>query len=216
MAHIFGPASTSVARVTLGALVVLVLLAIGLLLVRQRTPWVTNENVVIDQPIQFSHERHVAGNGIDCRYCHQSVERSSFAGIPPTRTCMSCHNEVFADSAYLAPVRTSWRTGRPLVWNRVHDLPDFVFFNHSAHVSHGVGCATCHGRVDRMPLVRRTAPLTMQWCLDCHNAPERYVRPRAAVFDMDYQPPADQLALGRRLVREYGIRRLVDCYTCHR
>ena len=216
MPHVFGPAATTIGRTILGTVAGLAVLTVGVLLALQRSSWITGEDVVVDQPIQFSHERHVAGNGIDCRYCHVSVERSSFAGIPPTRTCINCHSQVFAEAEYLEPVRASWRTGAPLVWQRVHDLPDHVYFNHSIHVAKGVGCATCHGRVDRMPLIRQAAPLTMQWCLDCHREPERFVRPRTAVFDMEYQPPADQLALGRTLVERYQIRRLTDCYTCHR
>jgi hypothetical protein len=181
-----------------------------------RSPWVTQASVTQQQPIQFSHERHVAGNGLDCRYCHTSVEESAVAGIPPTATCMNCHTQIFADSPYLEPVRASFRSDQSIAWRRVHDLPDFAYFNHSIHVAKGVGCSTCHGRVDRMPLMWQEASLTMEWCLDCHNSPEKYVRPRSDVFAMDYEPPADQLMLGRRLVEEYGIRRLTSCSTCHR
>ena len=170
----------------------------------------------VEQPIQFSHERHVASNGIDCRYCHTSVETSAFAGIPPTKTCMNCHSQIFSNSPFLEPVRASFRTGESIQWTRVHDLPDFVYFNHSIHVNKGVGCSTCHGRVDRMPLMYQVASLQMQWCLDCHRNPERYVRPREAVYRMDYEPPADQLALGRKLVAEYQIQKLTSCSTCHR
>ena len=205
MAHIFGRASTTIGRVIIAAAAAVLVLTIALLLALQRSSWITGQDVVVEQPIQFSHERHVAGNGIDCRYCHTSVTQSSFAGIPPTRTCINCHSQVLADADYLEPVRASWRTGAPLVWQRVHDLPDHVYFNHSIHVAQGVGCATCHGRVDRMPLIRQAAPLTMQWCLDCHRSPELYVRPRSAVFEMDYEPPGDQRAVGERLVEEYGI-----------
>jgi hypothetical protein len=181
-----------------------------------RSPWVTGARVAREQPIQFSHERHVAGNGIDCRYCHTSVEESAFAGIPPTRTCMNCHSQIFATSPFLEPVRESLRTGRSIEWRRVHDLPDFVYFDHSIHVHKGIGCTTCHGQVDRMPLVWQEHSLQMEWCLDCHRNPERYVRPRSAVFRVDYQPPADQLELGRRLVEEYQIQKLTSCSVCHR
>jgi hypothetical protein len=182
----------------------------------QYSDFVTNAFVFRDQPIAFSHERHVAGNGIDCRYCHGSVETSAFAGVPPTKTCMNCHRQVFADSPFLDPVGSSFRDNKPLQWTRVHDLPDFVYFNHSIHVNKGIGCSTCHGRVDRMPLTYLANPLYMEWCLGCHRDPGRYVRPREAVFRMDYPLPPDQASLGRKLVSEYEIQSLTDCYVCHR
>jgi cytochrome c7-like protein len=181
-----------------------------------RSSWVTGANTFQEQPLQFSHERHVAGNGLDCRYCHTSVETSAFAGIPPTRTCMNCHSQIFAQSPYLEPVRASFRTDVSIQWRRVHDLPDFVYFNHSIHVNKGIGCTTCHGRVDRMPLMYQQASLQMEWCLECHRNPERYVRPREAVFQMNYEPPANQLELGRKLVADYQIQKLTSCSTCHR
>ncbi len=180
------------------------------------SPYVTGAYVEKEQPIQFSHERHVAGNGIDCRYCHTSVEDSSFAGIPPTKTCMNCHSQIFSNSPFLEPVRASFRTGESLQWRRIHDLPDFVYFNHSIHIAKGIGCSTCHGRVDRMPLMMQTETLKMQWCLACHRNPEQYVRPRQDIYRMDYEPPANQAELGRKLVAEYRIQRLTDCWTCHR
>ena len=215
MAQIFHRSTNTIARVSIfGAVFVLG----GLLWLTaevHRSSWNTDALVAREQPIQFSHERHVGGNGIDCRYCHTSVEKSSFAGIPPTKTCMNCHSEVFSNAPFLQPVRTSFENGTPLAWTRVHDLPDFVFFDHSIHVNKGVGCTTCHGPVDRMPLMWQEKSLQMEWCLDCHRNPEQYVRPRRAVFDVTYQPPADQLALGRRLVAEYEIQKLTSCSTCH-
>jgi hypothetical protein len=160
----------------------------------------------------------VADAGIDCRYCHTSVEQSAFAGIPPTKTCMNCHAQLWADSPILEPVRESWRTGRSIEWVRVHNLADFAYFNHSIHVSKGVGCVTCHGRVDEMPLMWKVNTLYMEWCLECHRNPERYLRPREHVFSMDWQPTEDQVALGRRLMQEYKIRDvrlLTSCSTCH-
>jgi cytochrome c7-like protein len=180
------------------------------------SPWVTGEHVAREQPIQFSHERHVAGNGIDCRYCHTSVEDSAFAGIPPTKTCMNCHSEIFSTSPFLEPVRESFRTGKSIQWTRVDDLPDFVYFNHSIHINKGVGCTTCHGQVDRMPLMRQEASLQMEWCVGCHRHPEDYVRPRDQVFSVEYVPPSNQAELGRRLVAEYKIQSLTSCSTCHR
>jgi hypothetical protein len=216
MAQTFHRSANAIFLVSLVGLVLLVGGLIALAYALQDSPYVTRAFIEREQPIQFSHERHVAGNGIDCRYCHTSVETSSFAGIPPTKTCMNCHSQIFATSPYLEPVRSSFRTGESIRWTRVHDLPDFVYFNHSIHVSKGIGCSTCHGRVDRMPLMFQVQTLQMKWCLDCHRNPERYVRPREAVFRMDYQPPADQVALGRRLVAEYRIQKLTSCSTCHR
>jgi hypothetical protein len=216
MSQVFHKATNTISKVTLGGLVVAVAGCLWLVLAVQRSSWASGEDVIVVQPIQFSHERHVAGNGIDCRYCHGSVEVSAFAGLPPTQTCMNCHTQVFAHAAYLEPVRQSWGSDRPLAWRRVYDLPDHVFFNHSAHVANGVGCTTCHGAVDRMPLIRQAVPLHMEWCLDCHSRPERYLRPRDRVFDVGYAPPPDQETLGRALMSAYGVRRLTDCHTCHR
>jgi hypothetical protein len=173
----------------------------------------------IEQPVPFSHQHHVRDDGIDCRYCHASVETSAFAGIPPLATCMTCHSQLFTDSPVLANLREAYRGGQPLRWNRVHDLPGFVYFDHSIHVAKGVGCSTCHGAVDRMPLMRRVQSLEMQWCLDCHRSPERYLRPRGEVFDVEWQPPPDQEARGRELRKAYHLRttrELTDCSTCHR
>ncbi len=173
----------------------------------------------IRQPIPFSHEHHVRDDGIDCRYCHASVETSSFAGVPPLATCMTCHSILFNDAAVLAPLRAGYAGGAPLAWNRVHDLPDFVYFDHSIHIAKGIGCSTCHGSVDRMPLMRRVASLYMQWCLDCHRRPEAHLRPPDRIFDMQWRPPPDQAARGAELLKAYGLRttrELTDCSTCHR
>ena len=216
MSQIFHRSANTIARVSIFGAVFFIAGLLGLLAEVNRSPWMTTARTARDQPIQFSHERHVAGNGIDCRYCHTSVEDSSFAGIPPTRTCMNCHSQIFANSPFLEPVRESFRTGRSLEWNRVHDLPDFVYFDHSIHVHKGVGCTTCHGQVDRMPLMWQDKSLQMEWCLDCHRSPERYVRPREAVFRADYVPPPDQAEVGKRLVEQYQIQKLTSCSTCHR
>jgi hypothetical protein len=216
MSQIFHRSANTISRVSIFGAVFIAAGLIGLLTQVNRSPWVTQARVAREQPIQFSHERHVAGNGIDCRYCHTSVEASRFAGIPPTKTCMNCHSQIFSNSPFLEPVRASFATGRPLQWNRVHDLPDFVYFDHSIHVSKGVGCTTCHGQVDRMPLMWQEQSLQMEWCLDCHRNPERYVRPKDAVFRVDYQPPSNQAELGAKLVAEYEIQKLTSCSTCHR
>ena len=173
----------------------------------------------IDQPVPFSHQHHARDDGIDCRYCHVSVETSAFAGIPPLATCMTCHSQLFTDAEVLAPLRAAYEAGPALKWNRVHDLPGFAYFDHSIHVAKGVGCSTCHGRVDRMPLTRRVASLYMQWCIDCHRHPEDVLRPRDRVFDMEWTPAHDQARIGAELRKSYGLRstrELTDCSTCHR
>jgi hypothetical protein len=216
MSQIFHRSANTIARVSIfGALFFIAGLFVLFAQVN-RSPWVTEARVARQQPIQFSHERHVAGNGIDCRYCHTSVETSSFAGIPPTKTCMNCHSQIFANSPFLEPVRESLRSGRSIEWTRVHDLPDFVYFDHSIHLHKGIGCTSCHGQVDRMPLVWQEQSLQMEWCTDCHRNPEQHVRPREDVFRVDYTPPSNQPELGRRLVAEYQIQKLTSCSTCHR
>jgi hypothetical protein len=184
----------------------------------ERSPYVTEVDVFREQPVPFSHEHHVSGLGIDCRYCHTTVETSAFAGLPATEVCMSCHSQIWKDSPMLEPVRESFRTGKPLRWTRVHDLPDFVYFNHSIHIAKGIGCESCHGRVDRMPLMRRTASLQMSWCLDCHDKPEGAIRPKGDVFRFgpDVRPVSHDDAL--RLMKDHGVEteQLLDCWTCHR
>lgn len=183
-----------------------------------RSPYVTGVDVATGQPVPFSHQHHVGELGLDCRYCHSSVMVSSSAGMPSTKTCMTCHSQIWSNSAWLIPVQTSWQLGTPIDWVRVYDLPDFVYFNHSIHVTKGVGCETCHGRVDQMPLTWKAESLQMTWCLDCHSEPRRFLRPAEEVLTMGYQPEENQLLLGEKLVDEYHIPvgRLTDCYTCHR
>ncbi|HSL24102.1 MAG TPA: cytochrome c3 family protein [Vicinamibacterales bacterium] len=219
MSQTFPRSANWLSRFSLIALFLLIALGLTLVMAVARTGYVTGQGEMLKQPIQFSHAHHVGGMGIDCRYCHTSVEDAAFAGIPPTKTCMNCHSQIWSQAPILEPVRASFRDGQPLTWTRVNDLPDFVYFNHSIHVNKGVGCATCHGPVDRMPLMYQDSPLTMQWCLDCHTAPERFLRPRDQVFNMNYQPPANQLELGARLRKEHKIapvEQLISCSTCHR
>jgi len=216
MSQIFPPSANSYARGSIIG-VLLLLGTLGLTLDRlSRSPYVTRADTVREQPVQFSHQHHNGGLGIDCRFCHTSVEKAASAGIPPTKTCMNCHSQIWLTSPYLEIVRASFRDDKPLHWTRVHDLPDFVYFNHSVHVKKGMGCATCHGRVDRMPLMRQEAPLQMGWCLDCHKNPAKYVRPRELVTQMDYVPPANQMEVGERLVKAYQVQSLTSCSTCHR
>ena len=216
MGQIFHPSTNTISRLTIfGSAILLVAVVVGLAAINE-SPYITEVGVARAQPVPFSHKHHVGDDGIDCRYCHTSVEESSFAGIPPTKTCMNCHTQIWPDSPMLEPVRESFRTGKSIQWTRVHNLPGFVYFNHSIHVHKGIGCVTCHGRVDKMPLMWRENTLYMDWCLGCHRAPERFVRPREYVFSMEYQAPADQLALGEKLVKEYHIEKLTSCSTCHR
>jgi hypothetical protein len=181
--------------------------------------YVTGQGVTVDQPVQFSHAHHAGAMGIDCRYCHTTVEESPFANIPPTKTCMNCHSQIWTNAQILEPVRASFRDNTPLSWTRVHDLPDFVYFNHSIHVAKGVGCATCHGRVDRMPLMLQENTLQMSWCINCHRNPAPNLRPRDQITNMAWERPADDPDQGQRLMKEYKIQDvmlLTSCSTCHR
>jgi hypothetical protein len=216
MPQVFHRSFNILARAAILAVVLVMGLAGWALYAMYRAPTVTGEGLVRLQPVPFSHEHHVGRLGFDCRYCHTTVEISSFGGIPPTKTCMNCHSQIWVGSAMLEPVRESFRTGRPLRWQRVHNLADFVYFDHSIHVAKGIGCVSCHGRVDRMPLTYQAQPLTMEWCLDCHRHPERQIRPKSEVFNMTWAPQGSQVEQGRKLVKEYGIRSLTSCSTCHR
>lgn len=217
MAQVFSKRFVLVLR--LCALAAFVLIAIVLVSYRVNARTDSPRLDAVEQPVPFSHKHHVRDDGIDCRYCHVSVETSAFAGIPPLSTCLTCHSQLFTNAPPLRALMVAYDTDRPLAWNRVHELPGFVYFDHSVHIAKGVGCVTCHGRVDEMPLTRRVASLYMQWCLDCHRAPERYLRPREHVFDMSWRPSGDQRELGAALARQYHLRstrELTDCSTCHR
>ena len=216
MSQIFHHSTNLISRLSIyGGVFILGLLGFALYEI-ELSPWYTDQNVAREQPVPFSHKHHAGELGIDCRYCHTSVETSAFAGLPPTETCMSCHSQIWTNAAMLEPVRASFRTGQSLEWTRVHDLPDFVYFNHSIHVNKGIGCSTCHGRVDQMPLTYSVNTLYMQWCIECHRNPAQFVRPRDQVFNIAYQYPDNQKELGMRLVKEYKIQSLTDCVTCHR
>ncbi len=242
--QIFPRNANTIARVSILGVVLLIGLFGWAIFTIFRSTYVTRQRLVVRQPVPFSHDHHVAGLGIDCRYCHTSVEKSAFAGIPPTETCMNCHKQIWTNADLLEPVRASYRDNVPLQWSRVHDLPDFVYFNHSVHVAKGIGCVTCHGEVDRMPLMYQDAPLTMEWCLDCHRDPEKYVRPREEVFNLNWDPekredflkyapavvpvPAkasepewqpsagDIQQLRTALGKRYNVQSLMSCSTCHR
>jgi hypothetical protein len=221
MAQIFRKSSNSIARVTLVGGFSGLFGFWGVVYLIYRSAYTTDQYVPREQEVPFSHQHHVAGLGLDCRYCHTSVEKSSFAGIPPTETCMTCHSRVWSDAPMLAPERQSLARQQPVHWKRVNDLPDFVFFNHSIHVQKGIGCSTCHGPVHQMPLTWKAHSLYMRWCLDCHEAPERHLRPKDQIYNMDWEPPPDQAQRGTRLAEEYHISRvrlnqLRDCSMCHR
>jgi len=225
MPQIFHRSFNTLSKVSIfGALFILAALGWALVVV-YRSPYVTGAEIARLQPVPFSHEHHVGRLGFDCRYCHTTVEVSAFAGIPPTKTCMNCHSQMWVGSEMLEPVRASFRSNRSIEWQRIHNLAQFVYFDHSVHIHKGVGCVTCHGRVDRMPLTWQVASLQMEWCLECHRAPERFIRPQREVFNMAWEPadekmadgrPYDQLTLGRELVGRNRIASRTSCSTCHR
>jgi hypothetical protein len=237
MAQIFHPSSNTFAKASIFGAVFFVAFIGYVVSAYDRSPWHTGVGTAKDQPVPFSHEHHVRGLGIDCRYCHTSVESSHFAGMPSTKTCMTCHSVVWTNAEILKPVRDSWVNNRPIQWNRVHNLPEFVYFNHSIHVAKGIGCSACHGQVDEMPLMWQVGTLQMEWCLDCHRNPEKFIRPREQVYNLHYDPVNDahlaeelhmpwdkakdfnsQEALGPQLVKDYHIHKeqLTNCSICHR
>jgi hypothetical protein len=179
-----------------------------------RTPWRRKEFEALDQPVEFDHRHHTQDDGIDCRYCHNTVEKAAVAGVPSTEKCMGCHAQIWNQSPMLEPVRRSYFSRMPIAYNRVHDLPDFVYFDHSAHVKHGVGCVSCHGRVDKMARVVQVAPLTMEWCLDCHRSPEHRLRPLDQVASVPPRSPSREESL--LVATQLGVEPLTHCTTCHR
>jgi hypothetical protein len=222
MPQIFHRSTNTLAKLSIfGGLFILAFVAWAVAEIN-RSSWNTGAFVEREQPVQFSHKHHVGDDGIDCRYCHTSVETSSSAGLPPTKTCMNCHSQIWNDSPYLEIVRESWRENKPIEWTRVHDLPDFAYFNHSIHVAKGVGCNTCHGQVDDMALVYQARSLQMEWCLECHREPERFLRPKSEVFNMKWRAENktdEQLAEGQKLKEQYAVRHkavMQSCSTCHR
>ena len=219
MAQIFHRSTNTIARVSIyGAVLILGIAAYVAWEVNQSS-YFTTAKLPLEQPVPFSHKHHAAELGIDCSYCHTSVETSSFAGLPPTATCMTCHSQIWVNSSMLEPVRASYQTDQSLAWTRVNALPDFVYFNHSIHVKKGIGCTTCHGQLGEMPITWRENTLYMRWCIDCHKHPEQFIRRREDVFRPIYHSPPDQLAMGRELVKEYGVKgaaALISCDTCHR
>lgn len=222
MAQLFPRSSNTLARLSIVSALLLAGAGLGTLYALQNSPYVTEVTEVKHQPVPFSHEHHVSGLGIDCRYCHWSVEKSSNANIPPPGLCMNCHKKVWADTEMLKPVRDAFKTGNSIEWVKIHKLPDFVYFNHSAHVNKGVGCATCHGPVNEMPLMYKANTLYMGWCLNCHRNPGPNLRPIHQVTNMNWHSDeawdsADRLAVnGVRKVPEGHINQLTNCAVCHR
>lgn len=219
MAQVFHRAANNVAKISIVAAVVLAVVASFVYTQIARSSYLTGQYVEKQQPVQFSHKHHVGDDGIDCRYCHTSVETSYSAGIPPTQTCMNCHSQIWSDSPYLEPVRASYRENKPIQWQRVHDLPEFVYFNHSIHIAKGVGCSTCHGQIDNMPAVYQEKTLQMEWCLQCHREPEKYLRPKSEIYNMQWQDSELTAEERLNLKADYKIRSqemMTSCSSCHR
>ncbi len=217
MAQVFSQQANQIIHLLLYAALAAVLVIPVVWVTLDRSDWTTARYIAFDQPVPFSHAHHVGEVGLNCQYCHQGVMTSASAGLPATEVCMTCHSQILKDAPVLAPIRASFETGEPVVWTRVNSLPDYVFFNHAAHVNNGVGCVTCHGRVDEMPLVSRAAPLTMEWCLGCHRDPAPNLRPPEEEFSMDWTAD-DPRKTGTTLMAAYHIHpdTLTDCYVCHR
>ncbi len=219
MAQIFDRSANFLARFSLLGIAVLAGLGLTGVLVVARSPYITNQWVTRDQPVQFSHKHHVGDDGIDCRYCHTGVETSAYAGVPPTKTCMNCHSVLYNNVGYLEIVRESYRTEQSIHWTKVHRLADYVYFNHSIHVNKGIGCSSCHGAVNEMALIYQNAPLNMEWCLECHRNPEQNLRTKDQIYNMSWKAPNDQAEVGKKLAAEYKLRstlELTSCSTCHR
>ncbi|MFH6784136.1 MULTISPECIES: cytochrome c3 family protein [Methylobacterium] len=219
MRQLFAPGADALLRLALltGAACLAALPVVGAGLVR--SSYVTGVGVAPAQPVPFSHKHHAGELKIDCRYCHTTVETQATAGIPPTHTCMTCHTQIWSGSEMLEPVRASYAKDQPLVWTRLNKLPGYVYYNHSVHVTNGIGCSTCHGSVTDMQLTYRANAFEMSFCLDCHRNPEKYVRPKDQILNMTWSPPANQAEIGPELVRQYHIRggeRLTECGICHR
>jgi hypothetical protein len=213
---LFRPSANSFLWLAIGTLAAAAIALPTIAVAWTRTPFSTGEERAPTQPVKFDHRHHVRDDGVDCLYCHSGARRTPNAGVPPTSLCMGCHGQIWTDSPEVAPVRESFFEGRPLHWKRVNGVPDFVFFDHSIHVNKGVGCVSCHGRVDEMGQVYQAKPLTMRFCLDCHREPEMYLRPLDKVTDMAWSPRRPQAEIGRELRSELGVRSVVDCSGCHR
>jgi hypothetical protein len=219
MAQIFNRSANTIAKASIVGLVILGGVIFYGITVFARSSYITGVAIDRPQPVQFSHKHHTGDDGIDCRYCHTSVETSNTAGLPPTQTCMNCHQQIWSDSPYLQIVRDSYRDNKPIQWERVHDLPDYVYFNHSIHVAKGVGCNTCHGQIDDMPAVHQVNTLQMEWCLSCHRQPENFIRPKSEIYNMNWRDDNLTAEQRKQLSSDYKLRApdmLTSCSTCHR
>jgi Cytochrome c7 and related cytochrome c len=216
MRALFPPWSDTIFRICLVLAVAGVVAVPTTMMIWVRTPYVTNQGDPVEQPVAFDHRHHVRDDGVGCLYCHYEATRSKNAGVPPTAICMNCHGQVWQESERLAPVRESWFRREPIRWRRVHQLPQFVYFDHSAHLSHGVGCSECHGRVDLMAQVYAVEPLTMQWCLECHTDPAPHLRPESEVANADWVPDRPRREIGDAVARELHVDPPVSCTGCHR
>jgi hypothetical protein len=219
MAQFFNKSANNIARISMVAAAVLAGSAFIAYTQISRSSYLTGQYVEKQQPVQFSHKHHVGDDGIDCRYCHQTVETTASAGMPSTQTCMNCHSQLWADSPYLEPVRASFRENKPIEWQRVHDLPEYTYFNHSIHIAKGVGCSTCHGQIDNMPAVYQENTLQMEWCLACHREPEKFIRPKSEIYNMQWQDGDLDTNERKQMKVDYRIRSkemLTSCSTCHR
>ncbi len=219
MAQLFNKSANNIARISMVSVAVLAGLAFLAYTQIARSSYLTGRYVEKQQPVQFSHKHHVGDDGIDCRYCHSTVETTASAGMPSTQTCMNCHSQIWADSPYLEPVRASFRDNTPIEWERVHDMPDYTYFNHSIHVAKGVGCSTCHGQIDEMPAVFQENTLQMEWCLACHREPEKFIRPKSEIYNMQWQDGDLDSEERTKLKMDLKIRSkemLTSCSTCHR
>ncbi len=219
MAQIFSRTADTRFRAVLVAILAVALGSLAVAGVYARSQYAQDVARTPHQPVPFSHEHHAGELGIDCRYCHTTVETSANAGMPPTHTCMTCHSQIWTNAKMLEPVRQSLAQDRSIVWQRVTRVPDYVYFRHDIHIAKGVGCVECHGRIDRMPLTYRAKALPMKFCLDCHRDPGPRLRPHDAVFDFDWKPPADKAVLEKKLLRLYKIhspQTLTECGVCHR
>lgn len=214
MPVLFPPQANAHLKRALATVCLLPCLVLGLIWATTRSPWLQGARSPVEQSIGFDHRHHVVDASIDCLYCHYEAERSAEAGLPSADLCMGCHAQIWPNAASLADVRSAYDEGRPLVWNAVHDLPDFVYFNHAIHLHHGIGCVSCHGRVDRMARVYRVESMTMTWCLDCHRQPVAHVRPKSELTSMDWQPRSKHEQ--ESLVEEFGLQAQVHCSACHR
>ncbi len=220
MAQFFHKSANNIARISMVAAVLLGGTVFYVYTQVARSTYLTGRYLEKQQPVQFSHKHHVGDDGIDCRYCHATVETTASAGMPPTQTCMNCHNQLWLDSPYLEPVRASYRENKPIEWEKVHDLPEYVYFNHSIHINKGVGCASCHGNIANMPAVYQENTLQMEWCLSCHRDPNPNIRPKAEIYNTSWNAaditPEQQTEVDAKIKTLRTKEMLTSCSACHR